>query len=64
MPRKSLLEFDDNGIYCNTGDFYIDPWQPVHDAVITHAHSDHARWGHKHYLAHHLSREVMSITND
>lgn len=40
------------GLYCPAGDFYIDPWRPVDRAVITHAHSDHARVGHGHYLAH------------
>ncbi|MFZ2990355.1 ligase-associated DNA damage response exonuclease [Ideonella sp.] len=40
------------GLYCPAGDFYIDPWKPVDRAVITHAHSDHARSGHRHYLAH------------
>jgi putative mRNA 3-end processing factor len=40
------------GLYCPPGDFYIDPWRPVERAVITHAHSDHARVGHRHYLAH------------
>jgi putative mRNA 3-end processing factor len=39
------------GLYCPPGDFYIDPWRPVARAVITHAHSDHARIGHGHYLA-------------
>jgi putative mRNA 3-end processing factor len=39
------------GLYCPPGDFYIDPWRPVARAVITHAHADHARWGHGHYLA-------------
>lgn len=39
------------GLYCPPGDFYIDPWRPVARAVITHAHSDHARSGHGHYLA-------------
>ena len=39
------------GLYCVPGQFYIDPWRPVDRAVITHAHGDHARWGHKHYLA-------------
>ena len=38
------------GLYCEAGGFYIDPWQPVDRAVITHAHSDHARWGSNHYL--------------
>ncbi|MBS7566602.1 ligase-associated DNA damage response exonuclease [Mucilaginibacter sp. Bleaf8] len=59
MFNKPLLEFTDKGIYCAKGKFYIDPWQPVDDAVITHAHSDHAYAGHKRYLAHHLSREVL-----
>ncbi|GAB3909766.1 ligase-associated DNA damage response exonuclease [Mucilaginibacter boryungensis] len=57
--KKPLLEFTDRGIYCDKGKFYIDPWKPVDDAVITHAHADHAYWGHKRYLAHHLSREVL-----
>jgi putative mRNA 3-end processing factor len=39
------------GLYCPPGDFYIDPWRPVARAVITHAHSDHARHGNGHYLA-------------
>ena len=39
------------GLYCPPGDFYIDPWRPVERAVITHAHSDHARAGNRHYLA-------------
>ncbi|WP_128000611.1 ligase-associated DNA damage response exonuclease [Piscinibacter defluvii] len=39
------------GLYCPPGDFFIDPWRPVDRAVITHAHADHARRGHAHYLA-------------
>ena len=39
------------GLYCPAGDFHIDPWRPVDRAVITHAHADHARRGHGHYLA-------------
>ena len=38
------------GLYCPAGDFYVDPWRKVERAVITHAHSDHARAGHGHYL--------------
>lgn len=45
------LEFTERGIYCPTGDFYIDPWRPVERALITHGHADHARRGHGHYLA-------------
>jgi putative mRNA 3-end processing factor len=46
-----LLETTDRGLYCRAGDFFIDPWEPVERAVITHAHSDHARWGSDAYLA-------------
>src|SRR4051794_27580821 len=45
-----LLQTNDNGLYCAAGDFYIDPWAPVERAVITHGHSDHARWGMGRYL--------------
>ena len=38
------------GLYCVPGQFYIDPWRPVERAIITHAHADHARVGHRHYL--------------
>ena len=38
------------GLFCEAGNFYIDPWQPVGRALITHAHSDHARPGSDAYL--------------
>ena len=47
-----LVERRPEGLYCPAGDFYIDPWRPVERAVITHAHADHARGGHQHYLSH------------
>lgn len=47
------------GLYCPPGDFYIDPWRPVHRAVITHAHSDHARTGSSHYLAADPSASIL-----
>lgn len=46
-----ILTFTDRGIYCPAGGFYIDPWRPVDRALITHAHSDHARPGMGAYLA-------------
>ena len=45
-----LIVLRPQGLYCPAGDFYIDPWRPVDRAVITHAHADHARPGHGHYL--------------
>ena len=56
-----LLTFTPAGIYCPQADVYIDPWQPVDRALITHAHSDHARWGMKAYLAHHDSLPIMRL---
>ncbi|MEO9865505.1 MAG: ligase-associated DNA damage response exonuclease [Yoonia sp.] len=54
-----VLTFTDRGIYCPAGDFYIDPWQPVDRALITHGHSDHARWGTNQYLATAAAAPVM-----
>jgi putative mRNA 3-end processing factor len=48
---QDLVVHRPQGLYCPAGDFYIDPWRPVEHAVITHAHADHARSGHAHYLA-------------
>jgi len=47
---NDILQLNPKGLYCSAGDFYIDPWQPVNKAVITHAHADHARWGCRSYL--------------
>lgn len=56
---SQLLLIDENGYYCKQADIYIDPWRPVKRALITHAHSDHARWGMKHYLAHKDSLPIL-----
>ena len=54
-----VLTFTDRGIYCPAGDFYIDPWKPVDRALITHGHSDHARYGMGRYLATEGTAPVM-----
>ncbi len=54
-----LIEFTDKGLYCPPGNFYIDPWKGVDRAVITHAHSDHARWGSKAYLCHPFAKPLL-----
>jgi putative mRNA 3-end processing factor len=56
---NELLRFSERGIYCPPADVYIDPWRPVDRAIITHGHSDHARAGHGHYLAHRFTTEIM-----
>jgi len=57
----ALIDLTSKGLYCNAGDFYIDPWQPVAKAVITHAHSDHARWGSDRYLCHTASLPLLKL---
>lgn len=57
--HPDLIVARPEGLYCPAGDFYIDPWRPVDRAVITHGHSDHARPGHAHYLAHTLSAGTL-----
>lgn len=55
----ALISFTEQGIYCNQGQFYIDPWKPVKHAVITHGHADHARWGNDAYLCHDLTKPIL-----
>lgn len=54
-----LIRVTTKGLYCEPGDFFIDPWQPVPRAIITHAHGDHARWGCDRYLTPHAGRHVL-----
>jgi len=44
-----MLIMTKKGLFCPAGNFYIDPSGAVDHAVITHAHSDHARRGSKKY---------------
>jgi putative mRNA 3-end processing factor len=39
--------------------FFIDPWRPVSRAILTHAHSDHARYGSKEYWATDISLGIL-----
>ncbi|MEO7263525.1 MAG: ligase-associated DNA damage response exonuclease [Ferruginibacter sp.] len=56
-----LIEFTQNGLYCRQADVYIDPWKPVNKAIITHAHSDHARAGSHSYLCHHFTKPLLQL---
>ncbi len=46
----TLLRVTDRGLYCEAGDFFVDPWAAVDRAVVTHAHGDHVAWGCRAYL--------------
>jgi len=56
-----LIEFTNKGLFCKAGNFFIDPWRPVDKAVITHAHSDHARSGSGSYLCHILTKPLLEL---
>lgn len=60
-PIDSWLYPAGSGIYCEPGDFYIDPGRAVDRAVITHGHSDHARAGHRAVLATSETIEIMKV---
>ncbi|MEN2284397.1 ligase-associated DNA damage response exonuclease [Algoriphagus sp. SE2] len=59
MKQSDLLIFNSKGIYCPKAQVYLDPWKPVKQAIITHGHSDHARYGHKNYLTHHSNIPIL-----
>jgi putative mRNA 3-end processing factor len=57
--KVDLIVARPQGLYCPQGDFFIDPTSGVERAVITHAHSDHARYGSAAYLCHDLSAPIL-----
>lgn len=63
MPVKAetLLHPTREGLFCPPGNFHIDPQLPVDKALITHAHSDHARSGHRAVLASRQTCEIMQL---
>ena len=61
MAARDILCLTERGLYCPEGDFYVDPWKPVDRAIITHAHSDHARWGMKRYLCAKPGETVLKL---
>lgn len=60
MLAASILKLTPSGLYCEEGDFFIDPVRKVARAVITHGHSDHARSGHEAVLATKETLDVMA----
>lgn len=45
MIKSDFLIMTEAGLYCAAGDFYLDPKVAVRNAVISHAHADHAAKG-------------------
>lgn len=54
-----LIKLTEHGLYCPQADLFIDPWHGVKKAVVTHGHSDHARFGSEHYLCHNQSIPIL-----
>lgn len=59
MKDNDLLIFTDSGLYCPQANVYIDPIKKVDNAIITHAHADHAKAGHRKYAATPLTSLIM-----
>jgi putative mRNA 3-end processing factor len=61
MAATDLLTLTPAGLYCQQGDFFIDPLRPSHRSLITHGHSDHARAGHGKVLATAHTLGIMAL---
>ena len=58
---ESWLRPEPEGLFCIPGNFYIDPTTSVERAIVTHAHSDHARPGLDAVLATRETLDIMKI---
>jgi putative mRNA 3-end processing factor len=61
MRPEDTLALSPAGLCCKRGSFHIDPTRPVERALITHAHSDHARAGHRAVLATQETLDLMRL---
>jgi putative mRNA 3-end processing factor len=58
MAASDVLTLTPGGLYCQAGDFFIDPVRISPRALITHGHADHARPGHGAVMA---TRETLAL---
>jgi putative mRNA 3-end processing factor len=61
LKFEEWLRPEPAGLHCLPGGFYIDPYQAVDRAIVTHGHSDHARPGHDAVLATAETLDIMRI---
>src|ERR1700719_1319850 len=61
MLAEDILVPPRAGVCCKWAAFHIDPTRPVERALITHAHSDHARAGHGAVLATQETLDLMRL---
>ncbi|MGB0920235.1 MAG: ligase-associated DNA damage response exonuclease [Alphaproteobacteria bacterium] len=58
---RQILQYRKEGLYCPPGGFYVDPMRKVKQAVVTHAHADHAIRGHQAVLATAPTLDAMKV---
>jgi len=51
MQASELITPRAGGLWCEAGGFFVDPGRIADRAIVTHAHGDHCRPGHKALLA-------------
>ncbi len=61
MIQPDFIIENANGLYCQAGDFYLDPQLPVDRAVISHAHGDHAVPGNRRVYCTAPTAEIMQL---
>jgi putative mRNA 3-end processing factor len=59
--KDDFLVQTTQGLYCAYGDFYLDPLLPVKNAVVSHAHGDHARPGNQHVFCTPTTQKIMEL---
>jgi putative mRNA 3-end processing factor len=63
MILDDFIVFNANGLYCCYGDFYLDPKLPVNQAIISHAHGDHAVGGNTNVYCTEATSAFMLLRN-
>ena len=58
---QEWLKVTKNGLFVVPGNFFIDPNIASDMAVVTHAHADHARSGHKKVIATPETLKIMKV---
>lgn len=61
MILPDFIIENENGLYCRAGNFYLDPQMPADDAVISHAHGDHAVPGNRRVYCTAATAEIMKL---
>ncbi len=61
MIIPDFVVYNEKGLFCETGNFYLDPQHPVDNAVVSHAHGDHAIPGHTNVFCTPATGSIMRL---